>query len=201
MAGKTAESRLAPVPREWLDLTMPAFRALVGAAFVIFSSYATVTLVARDLSPILGDRAGIGLFADRYWVGIGLALGFFLGEVYTAERWPAAYQAILVPDTIYTGRQLYAGLALAVAVLAQSPIDLLIVGGLAAAGAALVAYGVGWSLFKWIIAGAALVGLVFALGVFWSLAAARTTLAVLMALYTGGIVARFGEVLLFGKRR
>lgn len=201
MTRKTAEQRLAPVPREWLDLTMPAFRALVGAAFVIFSSYATVTLVAQDFFPILGERAGIGLFPDRYWIGIVLALGFFLGEVYTSERWPTAYRAILIPDTIYTGRQLYAGLAIAMVILVRTPLDILIVGGLASAGAVLVAYGVGWAWFKWAIAGAVLVGVVFAIGSLWSLEYARIALAILIALYTGGIVARFGELLLFSKRR
>jgi hypothetical protein len=200
MTRKTAERHLAPVPREWLDVTMPGFRGLLGAAFVVFSSYATVFLVASDLA-FLGDRESIGLFPDRYWCGVAAALAFFLGEVYTSERWPKVYRAILVPDTVYTARQLYPGLMAGLTVLVKQPLDLVIVAGLAAGVALLIAYASDWSIWGHILLllgasallGGALLG--------WSLAVAVFVLACMISLYIGGIVARFGEVFLFGKRR
>lgn len=201
MARKAAEPTLAPLPRAWLDLTMPAFRAVIGAAFVAFSSYATVLLVGSDLQAILQDRMSLGIFADRYWLGFALALSFFLGEIYTAERWPRVYRAVLVPDTLYTARQLYPGLLASLIVLAKDPLDLALICGIMVGALLLIAYAAGWSLFGWVLIGGFAGGLVWLVAVFVALTWGLFLLACLVALYLGFIVARFGEVFLFGKRR
>lgn len=210
MTRKAAEKRLAPVPREWLDVTMPGFRTIVGAAFVVFSAYATVFLFASDVAPIFVtsgpsevpiDRTSLGVLADRYWLGILVAFGLFAGEVYTSERWPRVYRALLVPDTMYTARQLFPGVYAAFDVLIRSPIDLAIVGALAIGAVVLIAYAGEWSLWAALLgcAGAALlvIGALFG----WSLDIASFVLAGEVVAYSGFIIARFGEVLIFGKRR
>src|ERR1051325_5717253 len=103
-------SRAAPLPRDWIDDSLPVARALVGAGFVAFSSYATVTLFGNDILPIIGATRRIGMMDDRFWLGLLAALLLFVGEIMTAERAPAIYGAILIPDTRYTARQMQAGL-------------------------------------------------------------------------------------------
>lgn len=204
-SARTTPSRtsdtLAPIPRTWLDLTMPFFRAFIGACFVAFSSYATVFLVAADIQPLVRDQISLGLLADRYWLGIGLALGFFLGELYTAERWERAYIAILIPDTIFTARQMWPGLALAARLLATDVISLGLVLLLIGGGVLLVAYGGGWSFARWLTGWLITGTIVLLVGSFAALDIAQLLLSCSMALYCGYIVARFGESLLFGKRR
>lgn len=196
-----ARDPMAPLPRTWLDATMPLFRGVVGAAFVAFSSYATVFLFATDIFPIVGERTQIGPFPDRYWYGILLAIGFFVGEIYTSERWPRAYRAILIPDTIYTARQMYAGFSAALNVLAYDVGQLWSILGLLAGVVLLLAYGAGWSVKGWL--GAWLLASIVVGFVGWgfSLDDARLLLAILLSLYCGYIVARFGEAFLFGRRR
>jgi hypothetical protein len=192
---------LAPLPRQWLDATLPFFRGLVGAVFVAFSSYATVFLFADDTKKLLGEQMTLGPFPDRYWYGVLLALGFFLGEIYTAERWPRAYRAILTPDTIYTARQMYAFFLSVLLILAEDMPGFLLVLALAEGGLFLVAYGAHWSLRLWLSVGLVVGGILVSIAWVWSFETARWFLAILLALYCGYIVARFGESLLFGKRR
>ncbi len=196
-----ASDTLAPIPRHWLDLTMPFFRALIGAAFVAFSSYATVFLVATDIQPLMKEQMSIGLFADRYWFGIGLALTFFLGELYTAERWPRGYVAILIPDTIYTARQMWPGMAMAARLLTVDVASLLLVLALIGGFVLLIAYGGGWSFARWLAGWLVVSAAILLIGSFVALDIAQLLLSCSTALYCGYIVARFGESLLFGKRR
>lgn len=196
-----ARDPFAPLPRTWLDTSMPIVRALIGAAFVAFSSYATIFLFADDIQSIFHERTTIGPFADRYWYGMLAAVIFFLGEIYTAEKWPRAYRAVLVPDTIYTARQMYPGFAAVLSVLALDFSGMLFVLALAIGSAVLIAYGAGWALRWWLLIWAVAGGIIIFTGWAWSLEIARLILAILMAAYSGYIVARFGEVFLFGKRR
>lgn len=196
-----ARDPFAPLPRTWLDATMPIVRAIVGAAFVAFSSYATVFLFAADVEPIFHDRTTIGPFADRYWYGVLLAAFFFLGEIYMAERHPRGYRAILIPDTIYTARQMYGGFAAVLGVLALDLSGLAFTLAIAVVGAALIAYGAGWLLRWWLLIWLAAGGIIWFVGWAWSLEYARLMFAFLSAGYCGYIVARFGEVFLFGRRR
>lgn len=196
-----ARDTLAPLPRTWLDTTMPLLRAVVGAAFVAFSSYATVFLFAEDIYSIVGERMQVAPFQDRYWYGIILAIGFFVGEIYTSERWTRAYRAVLVPDTIYTARQMYPGFLAAFTVLIVDMPSLVLTVALIGGGVVLVSYGAGWPLRLWIPTWAVAGNVVWFVGWAWSLPNARLLLAILLALYCGYIVARFGEVFLFGKRR
>lgn len=184
-----------------IDATGPFMRGGVGAAFVAFSSYATVFLFAQDITPIVGARVSFAVFQDRYWFGIILALGFFLGEIFAAERYPRLYRAILIPDTIYTARQLYDGFHAALKVLADTQTNLLFILGLAAGIVLLVAYGAGFPLKLWIVAAGVGCAIIYCTAIAWMLEIAVFVLACLLAIYFGYIVARFGEALLFGKRR
>lgn len=192
---------LAPLPRTMIDAAGPVVRGGVGALFVAFSSYATVFLFASDVQPILGDRMTLGAWPDRYWAGVLLALAFFLGEVFSSERYPRLYRAILVPDTIYTARQLYLGLHAGLRVLVTDQASLLLVLALIAGGVLLVAYGAGFSLRLWFAAIVLSGGVAYLTFLLADLATAQIMLAGLLALYIGYIVARFGEALLFGRRR
>lgn len=189
--------RAAPLPRGWIDDSLPIARALIGAGFVAFSSYATVTLFGGDIQPIVGDVVRVGIMADRYWLGLLAALAFFVGEIMTAERAPAIYGAILIPDTLYTARQMQAGL------LAL----LLAYGG---TGAGLLAGLTVWGLLlaegkpgRWALAAGVCAGLTV-----WGIMGAITPpewllpiLAWVFAGLDGYLIARFGETLLFGGRR
>lgn len=143
----------APIDRRILDTALPIVRVLIGVAFVAYSAYSTITIFASDIAPATGLRNSYGIMQDRYLFGVALAVLLFVGELVTAERYPAVYAALLVPDTIYTARGLYGALS---SILAAH-LDM-------SAGALLVC--------SWVVAGV-----------------------------VGYCVARFGESLLFGKRR
>lgn len=96
----------APLPRTWIDTTLPGARALLGALFVAFSGYSTVYLFSQDIQRLTGDKVSLMLFADRYWAGLALALLLFFGEIFTSERYPKVYRVLLIPDTFYTARQM-----------------------------------------------------------------------------------------------
>lgn len=189
--------RAAPLPRGWIDDSLPIARALIGAGFVAFSSYATVTLFGSDIQPIVGEGVSVGIMADRHWLGLLAALLFFFGEIMTAERAPAIYGAILIPDTYYTARQMQAGL-----------LALLIAYG--ATGGGLLA---GVTVWGWLLAEGkqgrrALIGGIGAGLTVWGIMGAITppdwllpVLAWAFAGADGYLIARFGEALLFGKRR
>lgn len=202
---RQARDPLAPLPRTMLDATAPIVRAVFGAAFVAYSSYATIFLFAQDTAPLFIDAAGhepmLGALPIRFWCGILLALGFFLGELYTAERYPRAYRAILTPDTIYTARQLFTSFRLALVVLAPDQTSLYLIIGLLAAGQLLIAYGATWPLQFWFLACGLCVGGLLLIIAVWGIDTGRVALAIVEALNVGYIVARFGEVFLFGKRR
>jgi hypothetical protein len=187
----------APLPRGWIDDALPIFRALLGAAFVAFSSYATVVLFAGDIQPIVGDAVSIGIMADRYWAGLLLALVFFIGEIVTAEHAPAVYGIILLPDTFYTARQMRPGFL--AFLLAYD-----------AVGAGLCAAVSVWGLLlaegksaRWAFAGGILAGLTGwgIMGVIEAPAWLWIGQAWVFAFLNGYLVARFGETLLFGGRR
>lgn len=187
----------APLPRGWIDDALPFFRALLGAAFVAFSSYATVILFAGDIQPVLGDAQSIGIMADRYWAGLALALAFFIGEIVTAEHAPAIYGVILLPDTFYTARQMQAG-ALAL-LLAYGAVGAGVCAAVSVWGL-LLAEGKGG---RWALLGAGAAGLTG-----WGIMRAIDAPAWLwigqawtFAFLNGYLVARFGETLLFGRRR
>lgn len=194
---KAISDRAAPLPRGWIDDSLPVARALIGAGFVAFSSYATVTLFGGDIQPIVGDGTSVGIMADRYWLGLLAALFFFVGEIMTAERAPAIYGAILIPDTFYTARQMQGGL-----------LALLVAYG-AGGGGLLTGLTVwGWLLAegkrgRWALIGGVLSGLTV-----WGIMGVITppewllpSLAWAFAGADGYLIARFGETLLFGKRR
>lgn len=193
----TRDTLPAPLPRGWIDDALPIFRALLGAAFVAFSSYATVVLFAGDIHPMTGDAVSIGIMADRYWAGLLLALAFFIGEIITAEHAPSVYGVILLPDTFYTARQMRPGV-----------LAFLLAYG--AVGAALCAAVSVWGLLlsegkggRWALLGAGVAGLTW-----WGIMGAVDVPAWLwlaqawvFAFLNGYLVARFGETLLFGRRR
>lgn len=186
-----------PLPRGWIDDSLPIARALIGAGFVAFSSYATVALFGGDVQPILGAMRRIGLMDDRYWFGLLVALFLFIGQIMTAERAPAIYGALLIPDTYYTARQMQPGvLAL---LLAYGATGAGLLAGLTAWGV-LMAEGKGgrWALIVGMFLGLTLWGIMNALALpEWVL----PYLAWLLAGIDGYLIARFGEILLFGKRR
>lgn len=189
--------RAAPLPRGWIDDSLPVARALIGAGFVAFSSYATVTLFGNDIQPIVGKGVSVGMMADRHWLGLLAALLFFIGEIMTAERAPAIYGAILIPDTYYTARQMQVGmLALLIAygaVGAGLLTGLTIWGVLLAEGKSgrlALGIGIGVGLTVWGIMGAIIIPDWLLPVLAWAFAGAD-----------GYLIARFGETLLFGKRR
>lgn len=92
-----------PLPRSWIDTTLPGARVLFGLLFVVYSAVSTIILFAEDIRRLTGDRAGF-IIPDRFWFGIGLAALIFLGELYTSERYPRVYALFLVPDTLYSAR-------------------------------------------------------------------------------------------------
>jgi hypothetical protein len=188
-------SRAAPLPRTWIDDALPIGRALVGVLFVAYSAYSTIILFAADIQPIAGAGATLtpGLLADRYWCGIVLAIFLFIVEIVTAEHNQAIYGAALVPDTIYTGRQMYSGLLV-----------LLVAYG-AIGGSVLGAITVwGWLMSIGRSPRLAFVGLLLGGLIGYGimlLPGAAPIMAGVFAGADGYLIARFGEVLLFGKRR
>ena len=193
--------KFAPLDRRWVDTLSPIIRAIVGGAFVAFSSYATIFLFAADIEPILHDRASLGLFADRYWFGWLLAFMFFVGEIMSAERWPKAYLAILVPDTIYTSRQMYPGFHEVFRVLMTDMITVMIILVFVGVGVFLIAYAAEWSKARWMAGWLLLsvtnIGLILLDQLQYAIIATSGELSI----FCGYIVARFGEALLFGARR
>lgn len=187
-------TRAAPLPRSWIDDVLPFARAVIGILFVAFSAYSTVFLFAEDIRPMVGTGAALtpGILPDRYWCGIGLAVFLFVVEVITAEHNPAIYGAALVPDTIYTARQMRVGL---LALLTAY-------GGIG--GAVLGAITVwGWLMVegrgKWIAFAGGVIGGLIGYGIM--LLPYASIAAWVFAGANGYLIARFGEVLLFGKRR
>lgn len=188
--------KVAPLPRDWIDDVLPVARALIGAAFVAFSSYATVTLFGNDIRPIVGDAFTFGGMLDRYWLGVVLALALFVGEIITAEHAPAIYGAILIPDTYYTARQMVAGITALLASYGSVGAGILaavtVWGLLLAEGRsgrwALIG-GIGGGLLAW--------GIMGAIATPWMFVGASWVFAGL----DGYLIARFGETLLFGRRR
>ncbi len=189
--------RAAPLPRGWIDDALPAMRALVGAIFVAYSSYATVELFGTDVQPVVGGAATLGIIADRYWLGVAVALVFFVGEILTAEKAPSVYGAILIPDTYYTARQMQAGLL--AFLMTYSVVGVGIMAAISAWGM-LMAEGKGGrlALLAGIIAGLTGWGIMRAIDAppwLWPV------LSWAFAGLNGYLVARFGEALLFGHRR
>jgi hypothetical protein len=189
--------RAAPLPRAWIDDALPVMRALVGALFVAFSAYATVTLFGGDIRLVVGNASTVGVFADRYWFGVLLAFGLFIGEILTAEHAPTIYWALLIPDTFYTARQMQVGFlsllttyqAIGMGLMAGVTIwGLLLAGG--KSGRTALIFGVLTGLTLWYI-----IGIIQVPPWLWS------SLAWLFAGLNGYLIARFGETLLFGRRR
>jgi hypothetical protein len=111
------------------------------------------------------------------------------------------YRALLIPDTMYTGRQLFPGVYASFNVLIQTPVGLAIVGALAVGVVVLIAYAGEWPIGGAVL-GCVAASLIVAGALFgWSIAGAWFVLACLIVTYAGFIIARFGEVLLFGRRR
>jgi hypothetical protein len=194
---KTETARkLPPLPRDWIDDVLPVARALIGATFVAFSSYATVTLFGNDIRPIVGDVLTIGGMLDRYWLGVALALALFVGEIITAEHAPAIYGAILIPDTYYTARQMIGGIERFLA--AYGAIGGGILAALTVWGLLLAEGRSGrWALLGGIVGGLCAWGIMGALATPWM----STGAAWVFAGLDGYLIARFGETLLFGRRR
>ncbi len=187
----------APLPRGWIDDALPVARTMFGAAFVAFSGWATIRLFAMDIQPLIGDAQTIGIMLDRYWLGLLLALSLFIGQVMTAESAPSIYGAILIPDTWYTARQMYPGLVIFLA--AYGGVGCGILAGVTVWGL-LMAEGKQGRM-------AAIVGVAAGLTLWFIIesvtepAWVRVVLAWVFAGVNGYLVARFGELLLFGRRR
>lgn len=164
----------APIPRTYIDAGLPFARAALGLLFVAYSAQSTILFLAADLMWLFpGLRvSSTGVWADAYWVSIGFAVLLFAGEVFTAERYPRLYRAFLAPDSFYTARGIHAGLATAFAILISTW-----AGTTPEAGQTIAGLGVKpFVLIGWLAA--------------WP-----------PALLIGIYIARWGEVLLFGKRR
>ncbi len=149
----------------------------------------------------MADRVSLGLVADRYWIGLCAAVVFFLGEIASAERYPRTYMFFIVPDTIYTTRQLYPTLAEAFRILFVDVGATVLVCGLLGLLVFLTVYAAYWRkapwLALWLLASVVDVGLVALDRPSYAAIAAAGT----YALFFGYIVARFGEALIFGQRR
>jgi hypothetical protein len=183
--------REAPISRALLDDTLPWFRALLGIAFVAYSANATIAQNGDDLRIFLGDSAVIGVFADRYWFSSLFALVLFLGEVFTSERYPAAYRLFLIPDLWYTACQMQEGLQRGFFIFFSGGQDKMADVIMAAKVTAAHPWSALFAQFTALAEDRPL-----QLVLLGSMAAAW-----IMALILGYYVARYGELLLFGKRR
>lgn len=150
---KPARDTLAPpLSRDTIDNARPWVRLLLGAALIAWSSYTTVSGVARDFAPLLqGAIYGVPMTLIG---GLAVALFLSFGEWLTNGHFPLFYCGLLIIDARYTQQQI------------GPPIDALAryhLSGLHEYAPLVVSFLVSW---------------------FVALA-----------------VARFGEVLLFGKRK
>jgi hypothetical protein len=58
------------------------------------------------LEPLLGNRAALGVVADRYVAGLVLSFLVSIAEFVSAERWPVAYWLVLLLlDASFTSYQ------------------------------------------------------------------------------------------------
>lgn len=189
------------VPRNWLDDFVPIIRVLMGSVFVAYSSISTIFLMAGDLEPLLGDAAFIVPW--RHLAGTLAALVFFVGQTIAAERWPHVYWGLLVPDVFYTARSMALWMPM---LLERSPFLLYL----------LVLWAIWWFgvVHRWhlgvtiptmILVGLMLYGMMWATTNVEALGSALPVVAFSIvwaaSLTNGYLVARFGEVLLFGNRR
>ena len=192
MSVKSKPYHAAPLPRDWTNSALPIVRAFIGAVFVAYSAQATVFLVASDLQGALANSVSLALFADRYWLGIAAALLFFIGQILTAEKAPAIWWCLLVPDAFYTARDLQPRFE---ALVAAAPIGALVV----LAGAAGLAFAANRWGARWYVAAIALA----AASVGWLVAQVSPPTvyaAWCFAALHGYLIARLGETLLFGLR-
>jgi hypothetical protein len=102
----------APINRNVVEASTPALRLALGIAFVSYSAYTTIQYAAQDLDVYFhaGRLVSLGYIADRYWYALLFAVIIFLGEVVTSGKSIRWYLVFLIPDTIYTGRQIQFGL-------------------------------------------------------------------------------------------
>lgn len=96
----------APLPREWLDNLAPAVRVGAGVLFIAWSWTSTILLIGRILAPVIHDASTTGLIADRYLVGILVAVLVSVVEFVASDRWPGAYwMLLLTADADFTAFQ------------------------------------------------------------------------------------------------
>lgn len=102
---KPARDPLAPpLSRTTVDNARPWIRLLLGAALIAWSSYTTVSGVARDFAPILqGTMYGLPLTLIG---GLGVALFLSFGEWLTNGHFPILYCGLLIIDARYTQQQI-----------------------------------------------------------------------------------------------
>jgi hypothetical protein len=94
----------APLSRNTIDNARPWIRLLLGAGLIAWSSYTTVSGVARDFAPLLhGMLYGVPVTLVG---GLGVALFLSFGEWLTNDHFQLLYSGLLIIDARYTQQQI-----------------------------------------------------------------------------------------------
>jgi hypothetical protein len=193
-------------------MALPYVRAVFGLACIAFSSYSTVIQVSNGIIAFVRWLTGeqvqtVGPLPPYWWAGLFLAAVLCVVEVQTADKvqYENAYFTAVSLDSWLTALSLQV-LFMAVAILGGPVAS----GGLSAITLALYAMASNWSRF-WLLTSSIIAGIGTSVGlsVIQSLTADDVTkwpfiagvVAWGQALLVGYLVARYGELLLFGRRK